>query len=77
MWLVGIALAAVGYTGTEVPSEAAQAVIRALMSVGSSAWLIPGVICCIVYPLTTARHAQVQRYLKSGEGDREQLIEGM
>jgi Na+/melibiose symporter-like transporter len=75
VWLTGVALSAAGYHGGAHPGTAAQLTIRLLMSVGTAVWLVPGVICCLRYPLTPVRHRDICHYLRTGEGDRAALLQ--
>jgi hypothetical protein len=47
------------------------------MSVGTAIWLVPGILCALRYPLTTQRHAAIQRRLKDATSNREELLRGI
>lgn len=75
--LVGIALSAVGYHGGDAPTPEAVTTIRVLMSLGTSVWMLPGLVFCLRYPLTTTRHQAIRTCLETGDGNRRQLTHGL
>ncbi|MGC0416402.1 MFS transporter [Embleya sp. AB8] len=68
VWLVGLTLAAAGYSGGDDPDAGARTAIRVLMSVGTAIWLLPGIWCAGRIALTRADHAQVRRELANRHG---------
>lgn len=77
VWVAGLTLSAVGYHGGDNPGGSARNAIAILMSVGTAIWLVPGILCALRYPLTTQRHAAIQRRLKDGTSNREELLRGI
>lgn len=77
LWLVGVVLSASGYRGDDEPDAGARLAIRLLMSVGTAIWLVPALLSCLRYPLTQQRHREVQRALRTGDGDTDALLRGL